>query len=73
MSVIKGMELLHRDSFRLSPEFSLISDAVIVDNGLRRGTVPPAVFRALLGVGVSGFSLFRHFWVLFLGGGAELY
>ena len=72
---VKGTdsEVLPRESFWVSPEFSLIADAVIVDNGLGRGTVPPAVFRALLGVGVSGFSLFRRFRVWFFGEGAELY
>ena len=44
-----GSVLLPRDSFKLSLEFTLVADAVIVDNGLGRGTVPlaPAVFRAL--------------------------
>ena len=72
--VVKVSELLPRESFKLSPEFSLIADAVIVDNGLGRGEVPAAVLRALLGVGVSGFSLLRHFQVQIFGaGGTELY
>ena len=52
----------------------MIADAVIVDNGLGRGEVPAAVLRALLGVGVSGFSLLRRFQVQIFGaGGTELY
>ena len=57
-----GSVLLPRDSFELSLEFTLVADAVIVDNGLGRGTVPlaPAVFRALLvGVTVSEYQDFR--------------
>ena len=72
---VKGpdSELLPRESFRLSAEFSLVADTVIVDSRLGRGTVPPAVLRALLGVGVSGFSLSRRFRVRTFGGGTELY
>ena len=58
---VKVRELMPRDSIWLSCEFSLFADAVIIDNGLGCGTVPPAIFRAILGVGVSGFSLFRRF------------
>ena len=49
----------------------MVADTIIVDSGLGRGTVPPAVLRALLGVGVSGFSLSRCFRVRTFGGGTE--
>ena len=38
--------------------FLFISDSAIVDNGLGCGVVLLPTFRAFLGTGVSGFSLF---------------